>query len=133
MSQEQDIEHVKLLSIFHYVLAGITALGACIPIIHLVVGLACLAAPPGSLSGGPPPRLFGIVFATVGGSMVLFGWTVAALLFFAGRFLAARTHYRFCFVVAALSCLMFPLGTVLGVFTIIVLSRLSVKALFAAG
>jgi hypothetical protein len=35
-----------------------------------------------------------------------------------------------CFVVAAIECIFMPFGTVLGVFTIIVLSRPSVKALF---
>ena len=35
----QDQEHLRLLSIFYYVCAGLTALFACIPIIHLVLGL----------------------------------------------------------------------------------------------
>ena len=48
----------------------------------------------------------------------------------AGWWLAKRKHYWFCFVVACLACAFSPLGTVLGVFTIIVLLRPSVKALF---
>jgi hypothetical protein len=48
----------------------------------------------------------------------------------AGRSLAARKRYTFCIIVAAISCTFFPLGTALGVFTILVLSRPSVKALF---
>ena len=42
MSNDQlqtDREHLKLLSIFHYVVAGITALMGCIPIIHLTMGI----------------------------------------------------------------------------------------------
>jgi hypothetical protein len=36
MKQE---EQLRLLSIFHYVVAGLSALFACIPIIHLALGL----------------------------------------------------------------------------------------------
>jgi hypothetical protein len=60
------------------------------------------------------------------------GWTLAVCMIIAGRFLAKRTHYMYCLVVAAISCIFFPFGTVLGVFTIIVLLRSSVKALFTA-
>lgn len=35
-----DLQHLKLLSIFHYVLAGITGLFSLIPLIHLFMGLA---------------------------------------------------------------------------------------------
>ena len=36
----------------------------------------------------------------------------------------------FCFVIACLACMQMPLGTILGVFTIIVLARPSVKEMF---
>ena len=40
-----DNEHLKLLSIFHYVVSGLAAFFACIPIIHLVIGLFFILAP----------------------------------------------------------------------------------------
>jgi hypothetical protein len=49
----------------------------------------------------------------------------------AGRSLATHRHYWFAFAIACLECLFIPFGTILGVFTIIVLSREPVKALFA--
>ena len=57
----QDEYHLKLLSIFHYVLGGITALAPCLCVFHLAVGIAML---PGSFGGGDntPPRLFGLLF-----------------------------------------------------------------------
>jgi hypothetical protein len=61
---------------------------------------------------------------------VLGGWTLAGLLIYAGRCLARRTRRLFCLVAAGLGCLFFPLGTVLGVFTFIVLSRPTVRAVF---
>ena len=53
-------------------------------------------------------------------------------MFLVGRGLAQRKRYMFCLVVACVECLFMPFGTVLGVFTIIVLSRDSVKALFGS-
>jgi len=60
-------------------------------------------------------------------------WIFAALVITTARFLARRRHYLFCLVMAAIECAYMPFGTVLGVFTIIVLMRDSVKQLFSAG
>ena len=126
-----DAEHLKLLSIFHYVAGGLCAFFACFPIIHLVLGILFITRPD-LLNGGkhPPPAIFGWFFVIFASAAMLFGWTVAVLLLIGGRCLSRRVRYTFCFVVAAVACLFVPLGTVLGVFTIIVLARPSVKALF---
>lgn len=128
----QDQEHLRLLSIFHYVCAGLAALFACIPIIHLVMGIVMTFYPE---SFGPskeqPPVFVGVFFIVFASLMILAGWTFAALLAYAGRCLAQRKHYTFCLVVAGIACLFMPFGTVLGVFTIIVLVRPTVKPLFA--
>lgn len=129
-----DNEHLKLLSIFHYVKGGITALFACIPIIHVVFGLVLIVAP--RLFGhgsNQPPAFLGWLFVILGFFIIFLGWTVAVLVLIAGRCIARRRHYTFCFVVACLECLSVPFGTVLGVFTILVLNRQSVKALFNPG
>jgi hypothetical protein len=123
----QDLEHLKLLSIFHYIVGGLTGLFACIPIIHVVVGIAILL---GAMGDGPP-AIFGLFFALVGGFMVLAGWTLAICMILAGRNLGRHTKPTFCLVVACVECIFMPFGTVLGVFAILVLSRPSVKALFA--
>jgi hypothetical protein len=129
----QDLEHLRLLSIFHYVCAGMAALFACIPIIHLVMGIVMTFHPE---SFGPskeqPPAFIGVFFIVIGSLMILAGWTFAALLAYAGRCLAQRKYYTFCLVVAGIACLFMPFGTVLGVFTIIVLVRPTVKPLFAS-
>lgn len=49
-----------------------------------------------------------------------------------GIYLRKRKHRTFSLVVAGMNCLGFPLGTILGVFTIIVLDRQSVKELYEA-
>ena len=127
-----DNEHLKLLSIFHYVVSGLAALFACLPIIHLVIGLFLILVPEkfGHGSNQPPAFIgwFFVIFASV---FILVGWTIAILILLTGRFMARRKHHTFCFVVACVECVFMPFGTVLGVFTILVLNRQSVKGLFA--
>ncbi|MCY3023019.1 MAG: hypothetical protein NTW87_28925 [Planctomycetota bacterium] len=130
---EPDLEHLRLLGMFHYVLGALCVLCGFFPIIHLLLGLSLLTGKFPSGPQSPPPQLFGVMFTLIPALMMCFIWTMAILVFCAGSFLNAQRHYMFCFVIAAIDCVMFsPLGTVLGVFTIIVLLRPSVKALFAA-
>ena len=127
----RDEEHLRLLAIFHFVCAGFAALVACIPIIHLVLGLVLLLAPqifgPGK---DQPPQFVGLMFVLFASVFILAGWTFAVLLAWAGRCLGRRKHHTFCFVMACVACLFQPFGAVLGVFTIIVLLRPSVKTQF---
>jgi hypothetical protein len=58
---DQDAEHLRLLSAFHYVVAGMQALFASFPIIHLAIGLGMVFFPEkmeGS-KGGPPAAFVG--------------------------------------------------------------------------
>ena len=90
-------------------------------------------APEKFVSKGPPPPAFiGWLFAIIGGTIIAVGWIFAGFIATAGRFLAKRRHYLFCLIVAGVECLVMPYGTVLGVFTLMVLMRPSVNALFAA-
>ena len=68
----------------------------------------------------------------IGAVGILAGLTLAVLTVAAGRRLAKYRSHTYCLVVAALLCLFMPLGTALGVFTLIVLMRPSVKQLFSA-
>ncbi len=124
----QDSEHLKLLSIFHYVVAGMAALFACIPFIHFFIGLAMVT---GTLPDtGPEVQPIGIFLMVFAGLFILAGWTLAVLIAYAGRSLQTRRRYTYCLVMAGVECIFMPFGTVLGVFTIIVLMRDSVKPLF---
>ncbi len=127
VSMNQDEEHLRLLSIFHYVVGGIAGFFACFPIIHLTIGIAILA---GAMGREGPPPAFGLLFVMMALIFITGGWTLAICLIVAGKRLARRTNYKFCFVIACISCAIMPYGTVLGVFTIIVLVRPTVKQLF---
>jgi hypothetical protein len=127
-AMNQDLEHLKLLSIFHYVVAGLVAIFACVPLIHLFVG-AGLAT--GTFDDTPDEaRLVGVGLMVFAGLFILTGWAMAVAIALAGRNLGRRRSYTFCLVVAGVECVIMPFGTVLGVFTIIVLMRESVKRLF---
>ncbi len=125
-----DEQNLDLLGIFHYIVGGMTAFFACFPIIHLVIGIALIS---GKFDGGdPPPAFFGWLFVIIASVFILFGWVLAAIIIIAGRRLRQRRSPTYCFVVACVECIVMPFGTVLGVFTIIHLSRDSVRQLFTS-
>lgn len=132
---QQNENYLNILSIFHYVVAGLVAMFACIPFIHFFIGLFMIIGGCISRSSeGFIPIFIGLFFIAVASAVILCGWTLALCIFIAGRNLKKRKHYTFCLVIAGLSCLFMPFGTVLGVFTIIVLTQPGVKdQLFHAG
>jgi hypothetical protein len=127
----RDEEHLRLLSIFHYIAGGFLAFFGCFAIIYIVLG-AVIATGKLPTNGQPPPTAIGFLFIAIGVFGILFAWGLAICLFLSGRYMAKRRHLTFSIVVAAISCLQIPFGTILGVFTLIVLSRPSVKAMYAA-
>jgi len=133
---DPDEENLKLISIFHYVVGGLGVLFACLPLIHLTVGLMIVTGrfnqmiQQGRPHGDLFPEAFGWLFVVLGGVFFLVGQSVAVSMIVTGRFIALRKNYTFAFVIACVECLFIPFGTALGVFTLITLSRDSVKALF---
>jgi hypothetical protein len=133
----QDLEHLRLLSIFHYIVGGMMALFACFPLIHFTLGAVMLFAPSIIPESKQAPHQDAALLSFAGGFMMLFaglfillGWATAICVFLAGRNLKRQRHYTFCMVMAGILCMFMPFGTILGAFTIIVLIRPSVKALF---
>jgi hypothetical protein len=121
----RDAEHLRLLAIFHYIAGGLALFFGCIPIIHIVIGILMVA---GKIQG--PPSQLGFLFIALGTLFVLIGWTIGICLILSGNFLRQRRNFMFSFVIAAIACVQVPFGTLLGVFTIIVLSRSSTKVLY---
>jgi hypothetical protein len=131
MNMNNDRQHLKLLSIFHYIVGGILAFFFLFPLIHFTIGLLIITESISvHSSGNLPPQAAGYFFAVVGGLFFILGEVFAIATIVSGRFLKRRQRYWFSFVMACILCLFTPLGTILGVFTIIVLSRQSVKDLY---
>ncbi|QDU08432.1 hypothetical protein [Gimesia aquarii] len=63
--------------------------------------------------------------------LLLIGIAILFCIILTGQSLAQHQNYTFCLIVAAAECLIFPIGTIIGISTIWVLRRDSVKTLFA--
>jgi hypothetical protein len=129
-----DAQHLDLLSIFHYIVGGLALLFSFFPLIHLFIGIAMVTGNLADENGADNvPIAFGWLFIVMALGVILTGIAYSVCTIMAGRYLKRRERYTFCLVMAAISCIFFPFGTVLWIFTILVLSRPSVKALFATG
>ena len=137
---DRDRDHLRILAIFHFIVAGLALVGAVVVVFEIVL----ISILPGLLESlpenaaetlsGPEGELIGTAFT--------FGlWFFVAILVFvvaefilnliAGFDLLKRRHRTLCLAIAGLNCLSVPLGTALGVCTFIVLSRSSVRDLYA--
>ncbi len=123
----RDAEHLKLLSIFHFVVGGLCLVGVAFLCLHFLI-LHFVFANPEMWKGkqGTPPAEFLQMFIWFYVFMGLMFVTGAVLNILSGLFLGWQTHRVFSLVVAGLDCIQIPFGTVLGVLTIVVLLRDSV-------
>lgn len=149
----RDAEHIRLLAVFHYVLAGLMVLAACLAAIYVAMSIVMVntmsgfmssaatpPASPGAPAGAtapptvaPPTEVFEMMawmYGVMGGLAAVVAIVMAWLLFLAGRYLSACRNRTFIFVIACIECVLFPFGTALGVFTLIVLEREAVKRVF---
>lgn len=122
-------EKLTLLGVFHYVFAGFSALFGCLPLIHVTFGVMMLTG--GFAGPNPPPDWLGLLFVAIGALASVMMWALAVVTGLAGYYLRTQRHHTFCLVVAAIECLNMPLGTILGVLTIITLVDPQVKETFA--
>ncbi|HTU91266.1 MAG TPA: hypothetical protein VMF69_14395 [Gemmataceae bacterium] len=131
---DKDLQYIKILSIFYFVVGGLLALFSCFALIYLFMGVMFLNMPPtpGAEVPPPPPEI-GWIFIVFSIAALLVGWVWAAALMVAGWFLGRCRHYLYCMVMGCSALLFQPFGTVLGVFTIILLIRPNVKRLFETG
>jgi hypothetical protein len=142
----QDRQFLNLLVIFHFVLAGIAFFMGLCPLIFLGMGIWMVSgafptgpapptypgAPPGPQQP-PPLQLAGWIMIGEYGFLFVAVYGAGILACVVGYFLKRRRRWLFCIVGSGIQCLFFPFGTVLGVFTIIVLARESVRYIFEHG
>jgi hypothetical protein len=130
-------EHLKLLAIGYWVAGGMAAFFSLFGLFYVCMGaifaasfakIPAVSVPPNQ----PPPAFVPWIFVGTGLAIFLAAATFAALRFWTAVCLKRRTSRTFCLVVAARSCLEFPYGTTLGVFTFIVLGKPTVIPLFGA-
>ncbi|PCJ56297.1 MAG: hypothetical protein COA79_19200 [Planctomycetota bacterium] len=131
---DKDIEQINLLAIFHYVVGGMGIFFSCFPLIHMTVGILMITSDDlftNKSNQRPPPEFMGYFFAFIGGLFFLIGQAISISIIYSGRCLHKKKKYMFSFVLACIACTFAPFGTILGIFTIIVLSRDSTKKLYS--
>ena len=132
-----DADHLNLLAIFHFVGAGLAVLGILFLLGHYAMMHAIFTNPKFFENQKqpmpvPPEQIFATMkWFYLAGAV----WFVASAILnvISGVCLRTRKGRTFSMVVAGVNCLHIPLGTVLGVFTLIVLLRDSVRELFTEG
>lgn len=129
----QDRDHLRLLSIMHYVFAGLGILGLGFLVLHYAMMRTFMSPEFMKQEPNPPPEAFMdmlVWFYVAFAALVVLGMVLNVM---AARRLKARRGRTFCMIVAALDLLQMPLGTLLGIFTLLVLSRDSVRRTFEGG
>ncbi len=131
----KDRDHLRTLSVCHYVFAGLSVLGLGFLGVHYAIMKTVFANPQmweNAKEQPPfdPQELFGYFqwFYVLGGFVMV---VMGVLTLMSGRFLARRVNRSFSMVIAGLNCMVFPFGTALGVCTLIVLTKESVARLYA--
>jgi hypothetical protein len=129
---DENERYLRILSIAHYAHGVFVGLLAFLPIFHFGIGIAMLTGSfgPQSRDAGFPMQWFGLFFVCIAGGIMLMGWAYAVCSIIAGRYLQQRKNYTFCMVMGGVDCIFQPLGTVIGVFTLLLLTRAPVRALF---
>ncbi len=127
-----DSEHLRLLSIFHFVAAGLGFCGVAFSSFYLALFQLMFSNPDlwaKSPQGPPPPQVMAIFHGFI---MLFVLWFLAGAIgnLLSGLFIRRRRHRVFSMVVAGLNCMHIPLGTILGIFTFIVLARDSVRTVY---
>ena len=129
-----DEEHLKLLSLGYMVSAGVTAFFALFALIYVAMGIMMILTFPQAAAdaGEEFPAAVGWFFAGIGLAIFLFMIALAAVKLWVGSCIKRRKSRIFCMIVAGISCLGIPYGTLLGVLSFIVLGRPSVARLFSS-
>jgi hypothetical protein len=132
---EKDLEHLKLLGIFHYIWGALSLIGGLFLGAYFVVIGVVLITNPSATSSTEESGSAGVV----GGVMIAIG-VVAFLivvvygiltLMAGGKYRKHQGGYWFLFILAIITLIIGGIpGIVLGIFSLIVLSRPAVKALF---
>lgn len=128
-----DGEHLDLLGLFHYITGGLCVAFSGIFVFQYTVMRFIFSLPEFqqqmAAEAAHAEAFFGFFMALLGFLLVV-SIAYGVLLIVSGRFLRARRHRLFSFLVAIPILIMIPWGTMLGVFTMVVLERASVRALY---
>ena len=138
--EQNDISDLRLLSWFHYGLGALTAFTAaiCIPLIW--VGYLWMYGPGDAVAPAAAPwapvddrELIGAILIAAGVGTASLCLIHGAVLAYIGRCLAHRRRRKLCMIFSIFNLIDLPLGTILSIFTILVLRRPTIQTAFLSG
>lgn len=134
---QKDQSHLNTLSILHYVNAGLSALSIVFIILHYLAMRFIFTneAMIKEIEKDPtasPEILTSMLDIFIWFYLLAALYAIASLIinFLAARYLKARINKTFTMVVAGINCINIPLGTVLGIFTLIKLTTPSASFIY---
>ena len=131
MDEEARVaEQIKVLSICWYVWAGLQSLGMCFGAIYAGFGGLMSAMIRADPNAPREAEMVGWLFSAIGLFVVLLFLVGAVCSFLSARWMTAKRNRTYSLVIAALACLSIPFGTVLGIFTFLVLQKPEAMALY---
>ncbi len=118
-----DNDLLSIVSIFHFVLGGFQMLFSLIGLIYLGMGILIASGELESAKGTPPPAEIGWIFGAVGIVFTLVFLTIGLLAIKTGTNIRKRKNRTFCIVIDSILCMMIPLGTIVGIFGLVLLMK----------
>ena len=130
--RKTDSDQLTLLAIFHYVGAALGLVGIAFLLFHYSIMKTVFTNPEmwkAQQTGPPPAEMFAMLkWFYLAGGVVFLAYGVLNVI--SALSIQARKRRIFSMVVAGLNCIHVPIGTLLGVFTFVVLTRYSVRQLY---
>ena len=138
LPSNQDADHLKSLAVAFRVVSGLCAVCVNFAWIYVVVGILSIVSPPASVHSTRNDQAtftagFGAVFIFIGFFILAAGYVVAYFGFKTAKSMDQRTNWNLCFGTSIALMLFQPIGLILGIFSLIVLNRPSVKEMFNPG
>jgi len=127
-----DEEHLRLLSLFHFIKGGIASAFSLLGLIYFIfLGFIMKMGSRFNMSSDSyneelPLQVMSYIFV-IGGVIVLLVLLSGILQLVSGYYLKRKEYRLFSFIIGIIEILEVPYGTILGLMTLIVLSRDSVK------
>jgi len=129
-----DAKNLKIIAILYRVVSGFALFAALFPFLHLFMGINMINGYfQKEMSGDLNSKamlflgIFFILFAT---TWIICAFTYALFMSRTAKYLTKRKKYKFCIIMAGITCAFFPLGTMLGGWTIALLNKDPIRELF---
>ena len=136
----RDEDHINILAVCYWVFGALgifTSIGAGLYMAFLATMMQQMSNEVGAAAGDIPElemlgNLPGVILG-LGVLLVVLGVVGAIMKIITGFLLKKRKAYTFCLITAGLTSLSLPFGTIIGVFTFVVLMRKQVARAFRTG